>query len=125
MITKLKTATVLSIRKEPEKDKVMSTSQGTNSFTIELPEDILHHFAQTPEVFAKEMRLAAAIEWYREGRISQGHGAEFAGLNRVEFLEELFRAKVPACQVTVEELMEEVDRVVAANRQRIASDPAQ
>ena len=102
----------------------MSTAQGTNSFTIELPEDILNHFAQTPEVFAKEMRLAAAIEWYREGRISQGHGAEIAGLNRIEFLEELFRAKVPACQVTVDELMEEVDRVVAANCQRIASDPA-
>jgi predicted HTH domain antitoxin len=82
-------------------------------------------FAQTPEAFAKEMRLAAAIEWYREGRISQGRGAEIAGLNRVAFLDELLRAKVPACQVTVDELMEEVDRVVEANCQRISSDPAQ
>jgi predicted HTH domain antitoxin len=103
----------------------MNTAQGTNSFTIELPEDILYHFAPTPDAFAKEMRLAAAIEWYREGRISQGQGAEVAGLNRIEFLDELFRAKVPACQVTVDELMEEVDRVVAANCQRIASDPTE
>jgi len=103
----------------------MSTASGTNTLTIELPEDVLNLFAQTPEAFAKEMRLAAAIEWYREGRISQGQGADIAGLNRIEFLDELFRAKVTACQVTVDELMEEVDRVVEANRQRVASDPAQ
>jgi predicted HTH domain antitoxin len=103
----------------------MSTANGTSTLTIEFPEDVLNLFERTPEAFAKEMRLAAAIEWYREGRISQGHGAEIAGLDRIEFLEELFRAKVPACQVTVDELMEEVDRVVAANSQRVASDPAQ
>jgi predicted HTH domain antitoxin len=103
----------------------MSTANGTSTLTIEFPEDVMNLFARTPEAFAKEMRLAAAIEWYREGRISQGHGAEIAGLDRIEFLQELFRAKVPACQVTVDELMEEVDRVVEANSQRVASDPAQ
>ena len=103
----------------------MSTANGTSTLMIELPEDVLNLFARTPEAFAKEMRLAAAIEWYREGRVSQGHGAEIAGLNRVEFLDEFFRAKVPACQVTVDELMEEVDRVVEANCQRISADPAQ
>jgi predicted HTH domain antitoxin len=103
----------------------MSTADGTSTLMIELPDDVMNLFAQTPEAFAKEMRLEAAIEWYREGRISQGRGAEIAGLNRVEFLDELFRAKVPACQVTVDELMEEVDRVVEANCQRTSSDPAQ
>ena len=81
--------------------------------------------AQHQKALAREIRLAAAIEWYREGRVSQGQGAEIAGLNRVEFLDELFRAKVPACQVSVDELMEEVDRVVETNRQRISPDPAQ
>jgi predicted HTH domain antitoxin len=102
----------------------MSTANGTNALLIDVPEHVLSLFAQTPEAFAKEMRLAAAIEWYREGRISQGHGAEIAGMSRVEFLDELFRAKVPACQVTVDELMEEVDRVVEANCQRISADPS-
>jgi hypothetical protein len=45
-------------------------------------------------------------------------------MSRAEFLDELFRAKAPACQVTVDELMEEVDRAVAANRQRVSIDPA-
>jgi predicted HTH domain antitoxin len=103
----------------------MNAPNGTSTLMIELPTDVLTRFARTPEALAQEMRLAAAIEWYREGRISQGHGAEIAGLNRVEFLDELFRAKVPACQVTVDELMEEVDRVVEAHRERIPADPPQ
>jgi predicted HTH domain antitoxin len=90
-----------------------------------VPENVLSLFSQTPEAFAKEMRLAAAIEWYREGRIFQGQGAEIARLNRVEFLDRLFRAKVPVCQVTADELMEEVDRVVQVNCQRASADPSQ
>jgi Uncharacterised protein family (UPF0175) len=53
----------------------MSTANGTSTLMIELPEDVLSLVAQTPGALAKEMRLAAAIEWYREGRISQGQGA--------------------------------------------------
>jgi len=64
--------------------------------------------------------IAVAIEWYREGRISQGQGALIAKMSRTEFLDELFRTKVPACHVTVDELMAEVDRAVKANRHRIA-----
>lgn len=90
----------------------MSADHGTNTFTIELPADILTKFARTPEAFAREVRLAAAIEWYREGRVSQGKGAEIAGMSRIEFLDALFRAKVPACQVTVDELMDDVEGAV-------------
>jgi predicted HTH domain antitoxin len=85
----------------------MSAEHGTNTFTIELPEDVLTKFAETPEAFANEVRLAAAIEWYREGRVSQGKGAEIARLSRADFLDALYRAEVPACQVTAEELTEE------------------
>jgi hypothetical protein len=67
----------------------MSTPNDAGTFTIELPESLLTPFAGTPEAFAREVRLAAAIEWYREGRVSQGKGAEFAGLTRVDFLDTL------------------------------------
>lgn len=102
----------------------MSPAEGTATFVIELPQGVLEPLAPTPEAAARELRLAAAIELYREGRISQGQGALIAGIRRARFLDELFRAKVPACQVTVDELMEEVDRTVAAHRQHIAADPA-
>jgi predicted HTH domain antitoxin len=76
---------------------------------VEVPDDAFSALRRSPEEFAREMRLAAAIQWYHEGRISQGMAAEIAGLTRADFLEALFRAKVPACQVTVEELKEELE----------------
>jgi predicted HTH domain antitoxin len=88
----------------------MRHAEGTSTFTIELPQGVLSHLAPTPEQVSKALLLAAAIELYREGRISQGQGALIAGMSRAQFLDELFRAKVPACQVTVDELVEEVDR---------------
>ena len=48
------------------------------------------------------------IQWYHQELISQGKAAEIAGLFCADFLEALFRAKVPACQITVEELKEEL-----------------
>jgi predicted HTH domain antitoxin len=55
------------------------------------------------------MRIAAAVQWYHQELISQGMAAEIAGLSRADFLDALFRAKVPACQVTIEELKEELE----------------
>ncbi|MFB1489995.1 MULTISPECIES: UPF0175 family protein [unclassified Thiocapsa] len=61
-----------------------------------------------PGEFAREMRIAAAVQWYAQGILSQGKAAEIAELSRAEFLHELFRRKVPACQVTPDELAEEI-----------------
>jgi len=40
--------------------------------------------------------------------VSQGRAAELAGLTRAELLDELYRRKVPACQVSAEELADEI-----------------
>lgn len=61
-----------------------------------------------PNEFAREMRIAAAVQWYAQGVVSQGKAAELAGLARADFLDELHRRKVPACQVTAEELAGEI-----------------
>ena len=95
----------------------MSTSHGAGTFTIELPENVLTPFAETPEAFAREVRLAAAIEWYREGRVSQGKAAEIAALSEIDFLDALHRAKVPAShsQATADEIMETVETTMPDN----------
>ena len=62
----------------------------------------------SPAEFAREMRIAAAVQWYAQGRVSQGRAAELAGLCRAEFIEELFHRKVPACQVSEDDLVEEL-----------------
>ena len=54
------------------------------------------------------MRVAAAVQWYSQGIVSQGKAAELAGLTRSEFHEERHRRRVPACQVTAEELTNEI-----------------
>lgn len=61
-----------------------------------------------PAEFAREMRIAAAVQWYAQGIVSQGKAAELADLTRAEFLQELYRRKVPACQVTPDELAGEI-----------------
>ena len=61
-----------------------------------------------PSEFAREMRTAAAVQWYAQGVVSQGKAAELAELSRADFLAELHRRKVPACQVTPEGLAEEI-----------------
>ncbi len=76
---------------------------------IELPDGAFSALRRSPQEFAKEMRIAAAVQWYAEQRISQEKAADIAGLSRAEFLDELFRRRVPACQITLEELIKELE----------------
>ena len=75
------------------------------TLTIELPEGAFSALRRSPQEFAKEMRIAAAVQWYAQQQISQEKAAEIAGLSRTEFLDELFRRRVSASQVTLEELL--------------------
>lgn len=77
--------------------------------TIELPETVFSALRLAPNEFVKQMRIAAAVQWYAQQQVSQGKAAEIAGLSRGEFLDELFRRKVPAIQVTLEALKKEID----------------
>lgn len=79
------------------------------TITYDLPPAAFAALRLSPKEFAREMRIAAAIQWYAQGVVSQEKAAELAGLDRAEFLEELFRRRVPACQVTLEDLVEEID----------------
>jgi predicted HTH domain antitoxin len=78
------------------------------TITIEVPDNLSVGVAASEDDLPRALRLAAAIQWYSQGLISQGKGAELAGLTRAGFLDALFHAKVPACQVTPEELAEEL-----------------
>lgn len=76
----------------------------------EIPQSAFAALRLAPKEFAKEMRIAACIQWYAQGLLSQERTAEIAGLSRAELLEELLRRRVPACQVTLEELIEEIEQ---------------
>jgi predicted HTH domain antitoxin len=71
---------------------------------LELPESIFSALRLAPVDFVREMRVAAAVQWYAEQRVSQEKAALIAGQSRVEFIDELRRRKVPAIQLDASEL---------------------
>ena len=79
------------------------------TITHHLPSSSFSALRLSPEEFAREMRIAACVQWYAQGLVSQAKAAEIAGLDRHAFLDELFRRKVPACQVSEQELLEEIE----------------
>jgi len=86
------------------------------TITIEVPDETTLPFVGSDEQFRRELMLAAAIFWYDRGLISQGKGAEIAGLTRAEFIDALGRANVSAIQTTVEELKAELEQPLDARR---------
>lgn len=69
-----------------------------------LPDNIFSSLRMAPTDFVREMRVAAAVQWYAEQRISQEKAAEIAGQSRTEFIDELRLRKVPAIQLDATEL---------------------
>ena len=79
-------------------------------FSIALPDGIFEAVRKAPDEVAQEMRIAVAVRWYAQGLISQGKGAEIAGLTRSQFIDALGLAGVPACQETIGEIREMLSR---------------
>lgn len=76
--------------------------------TLELPENLFQ--SRSPEELGADLRLAAAILWYEQGRISQERASELAGLTRSEFLDELARQKLDVFVVDFDDLDRELER---------------
>jgi predicted HTH domain antitoxin len=79
------------------------------SVTLQFPEGVFSALRRSPEEFARELRLAAAVHWYERGEISQEKAAEVAGLNRKQFLTALAREKADAFLVDFDDLKRELD----------------
>jgi len=61
------------------------------SLTFEMPDEVLAVLREEPSRFGAELRLAAAMNWYRRGTVSQEVAAQVAGLDRTDFLLALAR----------------------------------
>lgn len=79
------------------------------TIAIDVPDLTFATLHRSPEELGREMRLAAALLWYTQGRISHERAAEFAGLSRIGFIDALAAARLPAFHVDVDEMMEEVE----------------
>ena len=77
------------------------------TLTLDLPEKVFSDLNSSPEEVEKDVRLAAAIEWFRRGLLSQGRAAELAGVPRADFIDELARRKIDVFRVDFNELKAE------------------
>jgi predicted HTH domain antitoxin len=80
----------------------------TTTIHHELPSTAFSALRMTPEDFAREMKIAACVQWYAQGLLSQSKAAEIAGLSRAAFLLELGRRQVSAIQASDDEVMGEL-----------------
>jgi predicted HTH domain antitoxin len=78
--------------------------------TIDLPDEIYATLRRSPRELARDIRLAAAVDWYRSGLISQGRGAEIAGVPRADFIDALAIRKIDVVQVDLDVLEQDLGR---------------
>jgi len=78
--------------------------------TLELPDDVFSALRRSPEEFARELRLAAAIHWYERGEVSQEKAARIAGMDRTDFILALASEKANAFVVDFDDLERELER---------------
>ena len=77
---------------------------------MKVDEDVLSALRRSPDEFVNQMRLAAAIHWYKRGEISQEKAAQVAGLDRTDFLLALAREGEDAFVVDFAYLDRELQR---------------
>lgn len=82
--------------------------------SFDIPPEALSALRRAPGEFAQEMRLAAAMHWYRRGDISQEKAAMIAGLDRTDFLAALAREQIDVFQVDLDDLQRELNRPPAS-----------
>ena len=80
------------------------------TLTMQFPENVFAATRSDPELFSREMRLAAAATWYAQGRISQEIASEIAGMDRTGFLDEMAAMKKDVFQVDFDDLKKELSR---------------
>ena len=60
-----------------------------------------------PEQLPQELREAAVLRWFEEGRVSQGQAAALLGVTRGEFFDLLSLHRVSPVQMTTADLDED------------------
>ena len=73
---------------------------------VELPDEVLTHVRD--EDMAHKAKEALVMELLREHHISQGKAAEMLGIHRHDLFDLMGKYRVPAIDMTEEELREEI-----------------
>ncbi len=75
---------------------------------IDCPEEVLISLKQDTASFGRNLALTAAMKFYELGQLSSGKAARLAGISRIDFLRRTSDFKVPAWDLTEDELIEDL-----------------
>lgn len=75
--------------------------------TVELPEGAAQVLQLRPEQLPQQLREAAVLRWFEEGRLSQGQAAALLGIGRGEFFDLLNARRVSPIQMSTADLEED------------------
>jgi predicted HTH domain antitoxin len=78
------------------------------ALVIQVPGEIREMLNRTPEEFARDVRLYAALMLFRLGKLSSGAAAEMAGVPRVMFLDLCAEYDTPVSQIMGDDLRREL-----------------
>jgi len=78
--------------------------------TVEVPEESLRILGDDGQRVGRDMLIAAVLQWFQEGRLSQGQAAEMLGMNRGEFFDLLYEHRVSPIQMGIEDLEKDFGR---------------
>ncbi len=76
----------------------------------QFPEKVFSAMRVDPNEFAEQLRLAAAVLWYEQGKISQEVAANISGVTRTDFLLALARMGQNSFVVDFDDLDRELSR---------------
>ncbi len=76
--------------------------------TLQMPDEVFAFLREDPRHFGHELRLAAAMNWYRHGTVSQEVAAQVAALDRTDFLLALARQREDVFRVDFDDLAREL-----------------
>ena len=75
---------------------------------VDVPNHVLDAMHWTPEDFAQEAKLAMAAKLFEMKRLSSGMAASLIGMDRLTFLAQLHRFRVPVIDLAADELAADV-----------------
>jgi len=81
-------------------------------FVVDLPEEVVEWFGWKDAEVPSRMREAMIMELLRRHVISQGKAAELLDLSRWDIFDVMGRYKVPAIDLTTEELKQELAKEI-------------
>jgi predicted HTH domain antitoxin len=76
----------------------------TRQVTVELPEEATEVLHLRPDQLPQQLREAAVLRWFEEGRVSQGQAAALIGISRGEFFDLLNARRVSPVQMSTADL---------------------